>query len=258
MMSHEEISGLLGAFALDAVEEDERDLIEEHLASCPRCRAEVDAHRDVAAALGNSVEPLPVGLWSSIVDRLPERHDAQRPPMPRLVPAGVDGGRGQPTSGSRPARRRMMVLGSVAAAVAVLASVLGFKLVRADDQVSHLQQAAISAQPNAIEAALETPGHRVVNLLDSSHRQLAQFVIVPDGRGYLVSSRLPSLGAGDTYQLWGIVGNQPISLGLMGQSPDLVTFTLAGSAVPARLAITVEPAGGAVVPTGSMVATGTV
>jgi anti-sigma-K factor RskA len=257
MMSHEEISDLLGAFALDAVEEDERELIEEHLASCPRCRAEVDAHRDVAAALGNSVEPLPVGLWSNIVDRLPERHDAERPPMPRLVPAGIDERPAQPTPGSRP-RRRMMVLGSVAAAVAVLASVLGLKLVRADDQVSHLQQAAISAQPNAIEAALETPGHRVVNLLDSSHRQLAQFVIVPDGRGYLVSSRLPSLSSGDTYQLWGIVGNQPISLGLMGQSPDLVTFTLAGPAEPARLAITVEPAGGAVVPTGAMVATGTV
>ena len=52
---------------------DEHELIEAHLAECPRCRAELDAHREVAAALGNSVEPLPEGLWSSIASALPPR-----------------------------------------------------------------------------------------------------------------------------------------------------------------------------------------
>jgi anti-sigma-K factor RskA len=257
-MTHEEISDLLGAFALDAVEPHERDEIDEHLATCPRCRAEVDAHRDVAAAMGNSVEPLPVGLWSSIAERLPNRHDEARPPMPRLVRNSDDGRQRQASDRSRAPRGRLVVLGSMVAAAAAVAAVLGINLDKADTQVSRLQQAAISAQPTAVETALETPGHQVVNLLNSSHHRVAQFVMVPDGRGYLVSSQLRTLPADLTYQLWGIVGNQPISLGLMGQSPSLVQFTLAGPSSSSKLAITVEPAGGSVVPTGSMVATGVI
>src|ERR1700722_10516822 len=86
-MTHDEVSELLGAFALDAVEYDEYEEIEAHLSECPRCRAEVDAHREVAAALGNSVEPLPEGLWENIARRLPPRQDEDAPPMPLLVRA---------------------------------------------------------------------------------------------------------------------------------------------------------------------------
>ena len=52
-MTHAEIAELLGAYALDAVSPDEAAEIEEHLAECPRCRAEVSAHREVAGVLGN-------------------------------------------------------------------------------------------------------------------------------------------------------------------------------------------------------------
>lgn len=88
-MTHEEASELLSADALDAVDGDELTELEEHLASCPRCRAEIDNLREVAAALGNSVEPLRPGLWSQIASRLPERErqeDEEKPPMPRLGP----------------------------------------------------------------------------------------------------------------------------------------------------------------------------
>ena len=57
MISHEAASELLGAYALDAVDGAERSDLEEHLATCPRCRAELDGLREAAAALGNSVEP---------------------------------------------------------------------------------------------------------------------------------------------------------------------------------------------------------
>ena len=40
-LTHDEAAELLGAYALDAVEADERDAIEHHLNECPRCRAEV-------------------------------------------------------------------------------------------------------------------------------------------------------------------------------------------------------------------------
>src|SRR3984957_21196514 len=91
MMTHEESIEFLATYALDAVEGEERDAVEEHLADCPRCRAELDAFREVTTALGNSVEPLPEGLWTTIASRLPGRDDEERPPMPRLMRDGVDG-----------------------------------------------------------------------------------------------------------------------------------------------------------------------
>lgn len=69
-MTHAEIAELLGAYALDAVSVEEAAEIEEHLAECPRCRAEVSAHREVAGVLGNLSGSAPAGLWSRIADEL--------------------------------------------------------------------------------------------------------------------------------------------------------------------------------------------
>lgn len=253
-MTHEEASLLLASFALDAVEPDEYQRIEDHLATCPRCRAELDAHREVAAALGNSVEPLPEGLWSSISDRLPEHQDEGPPPMPLLL---LDRGRSR-SDRLHPDRGRLITAALVAAAAVVVAAVLGVNLVRADNQVAHLQGAIGETAHTAVVAAFDTPGHRVVNLVSADHARLAQFVLVPDGQGYLVSSGLPALASDRTYQLWGIMGGRTISLGLMGQSPDQVTFTLAGVHRSARLAVTVEPSGGSVTPSSPIVASGVV
>ena len=71
-------------------------------------------------------------------------------------------------------------------------------------------------------------------------------------------SNLPTLSSAQTYQLWGVINGQAISLGLLGQTPHAAGFTFAGSPTPSKLGITVEPAGGSVVPTGSMLAAGTV
>ena len=88
--------------------------------------------------------------------------------------------------------------------------------------------------------------------------RLAQFVVLPDGRGYLVSSSMPQLSTGQTYQLWGIVGHEPISLGLLGAAPQQAAFTMAGATRPSSLSITAEPSGGSVSPTSPVLATGTV
>jgi anti-sigma factor RsiW len=262
-MTHEQASELLAVFALDAVEREEHELIEAHLATCPRCRAELDAHREVAAALGNSFEPLPEGLWSRIAGSLPERPDQEPPPMPTLPgrPGAVEREPGAvvPIAGAaRPGRGRLVAVGSFAAAAAVAAIVLGVNVADDNSQISELHHAVGRGGPSAVRVALTTPGHTVVNVESAAHRPVAQFVLVPDGRGYLVRSHLPRLAAGQTYQLWGLVGGKPISLGLMGRTPEQVTFTLAGSRRPSALAVTAEPAGGSVVPTLPMVGSGPV
>ncbi len=269
MMTHDEVSELLGAFALDAVDQEEYEQIEAHLAECPRCRAEVDAHREVAAALGNSVETLPEGLWSSIAGRLPPRQDEEIPPMPLLrtrwrhpnrcaLPPSVRRVRARSSIASRRGRGRLAVLGSIAVAAAAVAIVLGVNVAHDDHQISQLH-AAIGTSPHAaVLAALDTPGRKLVDMKNPAQQQLAEFVVVPSGRGYLVKSTLPALPSGKTYQLWGVSKQHTISLGILGQSPHEATFTSAGSGTPSTLAITVEPAGGSVTPTGPMLVTGTV
>ncbi|HEY5384622.1 MAG TPA: anti-sigma factor [Acidimicrobiales bacterium] len=259
-MSHDEASDLLGAYALDAVDGDEFTELEAHLETCPRCRAELDSLRDVAAAMGNSVEQPPEGLWSQIAVRLPERTEDDEPrPMPQLVREGDSPFRSpDPHAGSRPRRRTMLTtVGAIAVAAAAVAIVLGIGLVRADNKVSNLQSAQ-AAPSAAVAAALATRGHRVITLDAGGHGQQAQVVVTPSGQGYLVSSTLPALNKGRTYQLWAIEGNHPISLGLLGGSPSQAAFTMAGSTRPSHLSITAEPAGGSVFPTGPIVATGTV
>ncbi len=255
-MMHEEINELLASYALDAVVSDECSDIEEHLEECPRCRGELDAYRDVAAALGTSVAPLPEDLWLSIVSRLPGS-DAERTPTARLFPDAVTRPVGahmrrRPMSG----RARFAVVGSIMGAAAAAAAILGLGLF-GTNHAAPPNDAAPAVQSAGVVAALETPGHMVINLGNDSTRTLAQFVLA-DGRGYLVSSRLPALGPAATYQLWGVVNGQPISLGLLGQSPSGSVFTLAGSSKTSQLRITVEPSGGSVVPSGAVVASGLV
>src|SRR5271157_3794237 len=123
VMSHNEASELLGVYALDAVDGEELTELEAHLVTCPRCRAELDGLREVAAAIGNTVEPLPEGLWSSIASRLPERHDedAEAPPMPRLDSEGRSPFRPPPDGRSRRRRTVVAALGAAAVAAAAVA-----------------------------------------------------------------------------------------------------------------------------------------
>ena len=68
-MSDPELDALLGAYALDALEADERARVEEYLAGNPTARREVDEMRESAASL--ALAPVddaiaPPDLWNKI------------------------------------------------------------------------------------------------------------------------------------------------------------------------------------------------
>jgi anti-sigma-K factor RskA len=201
-----------------------------------------------------------------IADQL-GHHDTENdelPPMPDLTaPTPRRSPFRAPSPGrTRRSRSNTMLLAAVAVAASAVAVVLGIGLVRSQNDVTNLRQSVAhertAAQRTPAEVALHTPGHRVVTLVNATDVEMARFVIVPGGRGYLVSSSLPKLPAGKTYQLWGIVSSTPISLGLLGTSPHGSTFTIAGAPSTAKLALTAEPTGGTVAPTGAIIASGTV
>ncbi len=250
---HRELEPLLGAYALDALDTDEQRRVTGHLEDCPRCRAEVDAHRETAGALGNLVEAPPPALWDRIareVELAPRRPD---PDMPPLVPAAPEGAAPArplapvvPLQAARPRRPRALgwAAGAVAAAAVVVIALLAVNLGRVDHQVSQLQQ-AVATQPSSNVAGT------TVALRSSGGVALASFTVYPDGRGVLEQSHLDPLGRASVYQLWGITGGSAISLGLMGRDPRAghVAFTWNSPVHLSRLAVTVEPAGGAMAPT---------
>ena len=55
-MSHDELTGMAAAYALSALEADELDRFEEHLATCPECQASVAAIRPAVDALSMTGE----------------------------------------------------------------------------------------------------------------------------------------------------------------------------------------------------------
>ncbi len=255
MMSHDEASELLAVAALDAVDAETQAALEAHVATCPRCQSEFDGYRAVAAALGNTVEELPEGLWTNISSQLWERA-GDTAAMPRLLIGDT------PTNvvpiTSAPSRRVRTALTSLALAAAASIVVLAFSLASAQSHVTNLEGALASAKESVVLRALATPGHQLIDLTSASDQRLAQFVMLPDGTGYLVTSHMPALTRNETYQLWGIVKGSPVSIGVMGSSPGQVTFTMATSPAPSELAVTVQSAGGALVPSKHFVASGPV
>ena len=88
-MTHADIAELLGAWALDAVDDDEWHAVAAHLEECPRCRAEVAQHLEVVALLANSGADAPEGLWDRIAGEL----DGGAPPVAQHASAHVGVGR---------------------------------------------------------------------------------------------------------------------------------------------------------------------
>ena len=231
--THEDIVELLGAFALDAVDVDERDVVEAHLAGCPRCRAEVEGHRETAALLAHSGERAPEGVWDRIAEALDEAPPAFD--LTRLTPSG-------PAHRTIPLRVAAVTM-AVAAAVTLF---LGVALGRNDDGLGRFDKVADAMEKtlvaNAANAALVNPAAEQVQLASTDGKLTARVVRLPDGTGYLLPSNLAPLPAGRVYQLWAVRSDAKISLGVLGDRPQVSAFRMNGPVV--AYAVTEETAGG--------------
>jgi anti-sigma-K factor RskA len=222
----DDIDELLGAYALDAVDDDERRLVEAYLATNPRARAEVDQHREVATLLAFGGTDAPEGLWDKIVLSLDEPGVEAPVPGPQLAKV---------LPVRRPDRRRWW-FGALAAAALVAVVALSVALVRKDDSGTSLASAYSSAKAD--------PSNKTV-VLTTNGTTRATAVLEPSGRAFLDPTSLPALTSDRTYQLWGVLPDSTVvSLGVLGPTPGLTMFGVSG---PVKaLAITDEQAGGVV------------
>ena len=235
-LAHEDIQELLGAYALHAVDPDEAEVVERHLEGCPRCRAEVEGHREVATLIGNSGGGAPDGLW----DRIASELEDTPPPMRVDLPGSASV---VPLAQRRRAAVRPIVTATLGAAAAVAIAVLGVQVVRQQERLDDMQTAlADTSLQNAANAAFSDPGAAKVELQSSDGEVSARAVVLPDGSGFRMAHELPGLAGDRTDQLWGQHDGDLVSLGLLGDDPAIVAFE-AGTDVSA-LAVTAEEAGG--------------
>lgn len=245
-LTHREIEELLGAFALDAVEPDERDVIEAHLIGCPRCRAEVAAHRETAALLAHGGAAAPDRLWARISESLDS-------PAPELALPGSPPAPAVPLGAAAVVRRErrsisLRTAATIAAMAAAVTAFLGLRIGEQDRRLDSfaavaredgLRRAALAAmgEPNSEQLWLRTPDGR-----DRTHA--AHVVRLSDGTGFIVADKLAPLPADRTYQLWALRPDAKISVAVLGNHPDVASFQMVGEVI--GYAVTDETAGGVV------------
>jgi Anti-sigma-K factor rskA len=252
-MSGSEMDDILGAFALDAVDPAERQMVERRLASDPVARAEVDEMRETAAALASlpaDDEGAPAGLWGRIADAIGSPGAA---PAPREADSGRGARRVVPFTRSKPSIPARIAM-PIAAAAAVLIAVLAVGLAsRTPSRAGDLAA--------AYDHAVDTGAARVALHPDlGSGAVTAEIAWSSDGTGYLRNEHLAALPAGKTYQLWATYQQgkkqRAISAGVLGREPSAVAFHLV--ATPTAFAITVENAPGVVASAKTPIAIGKV
>jgi Predicted transmembrane transcriptional regulator (anti-sigma factor) len=258
-----EIHGAVGSYVVNALDGDEREEFEAHLAVCPTCTREVQEFCETAAELSllASATPPPAALRSSILSAISE----VRPVPPELLqpesaaeiaPAQPSPPAAERAPAERPIdelalrrqQRRTRILSVLVAAVVAAALALGgvvYGLVQA-------RQSQVAQQAAETEL-LTAPDVKTYTATMKDGGQVSFVVSRSLNRAMFVGKGLPSVGADHTYQLWTLEGQRPIPDNTVPGGGDRKEFfreTLSGVT---GLAVSVEAAGGAKQPNPSTI-----
>jgi hypothetical protein len=231
-----DLHDLTPAYALDALDPAEREEYEGHLATCERCREELEGFWQVSGSLARAAggPPPPASLRRRILEQARSERPAKR------------------NGNVVPLRRRFMMpaLSSVAAVAAVVAIGLGIWAASLSNELDDVRgQRAGEAEAVAI---LSDPRRQEVELMGADGR----LVVSATGRAALVLSGIERAPEGKTYEIWVIEGGKPKPAGLFENAGTRTVLTLSRP-VPddAVVAVTVERDGGVSLPTGTPIIT---
>jgi anti-sigma-K factor RskA len=242
-----DVHQLAGAYALDALDDDERSAFEAHLSGCADCTAEVEGFIATAALLGSaSAQTPPPSLRDRIMAEVAttRQDDVVRPavaePSATTVPARPAPQDESTVVSLDAARRRrtrvMTVLG--AAAAVLLVAVVGVVMsnrggVSTDDVLA------------ADDVEIVTLEGEQASVQIAWSRELDRVVVAGDD--------LAAPGPDLVYELWAIIDGTPRPAGLIshggGSLSELLEVDALNDADVAAWGITIEPEGGSEAPT---------
>jgi len=283
------IEELLPFYALDALTDEERQLVETYLAEHPEARQQLEEMDSAVSALPHGISPVEPSqrtrdaLMARVAKDERARSSAQKQASRPRVLRGENilqtFSLGVATLDivwviilnaelSR-LRNEMAALNDALVAqsnsLEQINTNLNTQLAQLKDEVSTLNSALV-AQANALEQintklSQETPSAVITVSLkgtDIQPRAQGQLIVDPNSQSaVLVIAGLPTLEAGKTYQVWLINGGAPVSAGLLtvdanGQGVLIVTSQEAIGSFNS-LGISIEPEGGSPQPTGEIV-----
>jgi len=226
------IHELTAAYALDALDPDERAKYEAHLQGCERCQEELSSFWETSEALAVAASgPAPS---PALRDRI--LADVRNEPPQNVVPLA-------------PRRARLApALVAVTAVAALVAIVVGARSIQLSSDLDATREALRRERTAA--AVLADPDATVVALQAGKGR----LVVDPDGTAVLVLDGLGSAPAGKTYQAWIVEGETPAPAGLFPGEGGLDLVLVEGTVDEGDVvAVTVESSGGAETPTPPLV-----
>ena len=228
---------LTGVYALDALDSAEQVRFDEHLRDCPACRAEVAELTETASRLA-AAAALPVSpeVRAGVLAAVQQvRQVSPFPAVANLDKKRTRGWYQQPTS---IAAALMLVVSAGLGALALDKHQQARVAEQRADQVS-----AMATDPDRLELSVpvSTGGYGTV--------------VASGGSALFRTSDVKSLREGQVYQLWILRSGSPQSAqsaGLLGRGGVLEAF-VDGMRPTDALGLTIEPEGGSIRPTGSLV-----
>ncbi len=236
-LTPDELRELLGAFALGAMEPDEREQVEEFILDDQDARTELHQLEHAVAWLGHASPRPSEASWDAVQREIAADLEADHTvDSTGHAPVPVSGGVATVADlDAHRTRRNWRQLVAVAAATLVL---LG---------------TAIGVAKVIVSDSKNPPG-RVVALRAPDGGIPIRIVLDRNGSGSVRSSELPPALAGHVYQLWAqSSATAPMhSAGLLGHSPKGHHVRVPAGSF--RIAVSVEPDGGSAEPTTDPVA----
>jgi anti-sigma-K factor RskA len=234
---------LSGSYALDALDDPERDRFEHHLHRCQSCGNEVRGFRETATRLAFAVSRVPpAGMRQNVLARAARTR--------QLPPVSEGRARRRPQPRTAWVLQPAVVTGVVGLIVVV---VLALLLVQARHQASTAtnQRNTAAAREKAIATVLNAPDARLLSARTSVGGKTTVVVSRRLHKIVVTTARLPALPDNKVYQLWLLGPPATRSAGLLPRpssgrtTPVLATGLFRGD----ELGVTVEPAGGTKKPT---------
>lgn len=267
-MTHDEAREILPLHALGALDGADREALEAHLAGCPACREALREEVQAVAVLAHApaqVAPRPE-LRARVLAAARSAPGGAVAAFPADIPAA--------RADSPPSASRAWPW-LVAAAAAVLAVIASVGLFRARAELADVRAELLALESRLADASERTERataqirvqQQALDVLGAPDLLRATLAGVPPAAGaraqalfsraqgtlVLSAHGLPSPPAGRVYQLWAIVGSQPVGAGTFTPEADGVARVIASVALdgaPAAFAVTLEPEGGVPAPTG--------
>lgn len=249
-LAEDRVLELAEIYALDAVSDDERAMIDDYVKDAPegaeffqRVR---EARETLAVSFTAQDEP-PAGLFGNIMERITQEATAPaaaEPAAPAAVSPAVDdlaAARAKREERQRAGGARRWIVGVAAAAVIGLGGIgVGAYVSAQNDPVNQVLQAQDVQKQSA-----PVPGGGTATISASSAKD--SFVVLMDG--------VAPAPEGKVYQLWTLPkdGSAPVPQGTMDAQTLSKPAVVKGLSSASSVAITVEPAGGSQAPTSAPV-----